>query len=199
MNFEKTQNENYILVTLYSPKRSKKKTIKLYINDNNIKNVKNSLSELHQQFSKSNLKYDFCDDISLSIYCNNKLVGNKDWTGQYSDLIAMGDDGYEWTYEYCETNDPVTIKNNSQEFFIIKGNDTWSANNYSIIVLSDIESGDINFDHTINIADIVIMVNHIIDTDILNNDHKKILADINQDEIINVADLIINIETIINE
>ena len=86
-----------------------------------------------------------------------------------------------------------------QELFVIKGDETWSANNYNIIVLSDVKSGDINFDHIINIADIVIMVNHIIDTNILNNDHKKILADINQDEIINVADLIINIETIIND
>ena len=173
----------------------------------NYKNIKNDVRGFNQSINQSiyfteNIYFSGQQNIetlSLNIYCNNKLVGNKDWTGQYSDLIAMGSDGYEWTHEYCEVDDPVTIKNNSQELFVIKGDETWSANNYNIIVLSDVKSGDINFDHIINIADIVIMVNHIIDTNILNNDHKKILADINQDEIINVADLIINIETIIND
>ena len=41
------------------------------------------------------------------------------------------------------------------------------------------------------------MVEHIIDTNDLNNNHQLLLADINQDQIINIADLIMNIETII--
>ena len=102
----------------------------------------------------------------MNIYCNNQLVGNKNWVSQYSDLIAMGSDGYEWTSEYCEIGDDVTIKDNTgQELNIIKGSKQWIPNNFSIITLSDVASGDLNFDHIINIVDIVVMVEHIIDTD----------------------------------
>ena len=139
------------------------------------------------------------EELSLNIYCNDQLVGNKNWVSNYSDLIAMGNDGYEWTSDYCELNEKVTIKNNSEELYIIKGNNSWIPNNYNIITLSDTNSGDLNYDHIINVVDIVFMVEHIIDTNNINNHHQLLLADINQDEIINVADLIINIETIIND
>ncbi len=140
------------------------------------------------------------EEISLNIYCNNQLVGNKNWTSNYSDLIAMGDDGYDWTSDYCKLDDMVTIKNNNhEELYIIQGNKNWTPNNYSIITLSDARSGDINFDNIINIIDIVFMVEHIIDTNNIINNHQLLLADINQDEIINIADLLINIETIIND
>ena len=70
---------------------------------------------------------------------------------------------------------------------ILKGNNQWSPNNFSIITLSDIDFGDLNFDHIINIVDIIFMVEHIIDTHDLNNNHQLLLADINQDQIINIA------------
>jgi len=139
------------------------------------------------------------EELSLNIYCNDQLVGNKNWVSNYSDLIAMGSDGYEWTSDYCELNEKVTIKNNSEELYIIKGNNNWVPNNYSIITLSDANSGDLNYDNIINVVDIVFMVEHIIDTNNINNQHQLLLADLNQDEIINVADLIINVETIIND
>ena len=138
------------------------------------------------------------EELSLNVYCNDQLVGNKNWTSQYSDLIAMGNDGYEWTSNYCDVGKKIIIKNNAdEELHIIKGSDQWSPNNFSIITLSDVDSGDLNFDHIINIVDIIFMVEHIIDTNDLNNNHQLLLADINQDQIINIADLIMNIETII--
>ena len=97
MNFESTQNQNYLLVTLYSPKKSKKKTVKLYVNDNSIKNVKNSLSELHQQFSKSNLKYNFCDDISLIINGNTANPNSTDYE-------VSGNTDIEIYYDYNGNN-----------------------------------------------------------------------------------------------
>ena len=182
------------------------------INENrsqeNYKNVKNQTRGFNQSvfqsiFFTENIYLsgqENNEELSINIYCNNQLVGNKNWVSQYSDLIAMGNDGYEWTSEYCEIGDDVTIKDNiGQELNIIKGSKQWIPNNFSIITLSDVASGDLNFDHIINIVDIVVMVEHIIDTDNLSNTHQQLLADINQDEIINVADLMINIGTIIND
>ena len=139
------------------------------------------------------------DEMQLNIYCNDKLVGNKNWIGEYSDLIAMGNDGYEWTEGYCDTGQNVKIKTNEdKELFIIQGNSQWIANNFNIITLSNANFGDLNYDNLINVADIIIMIDYIVNTNIPNNNHQLLLADINKDEIINIADIIINIETIIN-
>ena len=37
------------------------------------------------------------------------IVGNKNWVGEYTDIIATGDDGYNWTDNYCTTNHFVKI------------------------------------------------------------------------------------------
>ena len=139
------------------------------------------------------------EELLLNLYCNNQLVGSKTWDKQYSDLIAMGSDGYEWTTEYCEVNQKVKIKKSSgEELYVIKGENNWTPNNYNIITLSNTMVGDINFDHNINIVDIVYMVEHVIDINNLTNNHQLLIADLNQDEIINIADILINIDTIIN-
>ena len=59
--------------------------------------------------------------------------------------------------------------------------------------------GDINFDHNINIVDIVYMVEHVIDINNLTNNHQLLIADINQDDTINIADILINIDIIISD
>jgi len=111
----------------------------------------------------------------------------------------MGNDGYEWTTDYCDVNQLVKIKNNlNEELYVIRGNNEWVPNNYSIVTLSNANLGDLNFDQTINIGDIVILIEHITEINIINNPHKSLLADINLDEIINITDIIINIEYILN-
>ena len=140
------------------------------------------------------------EELLLNLYCNNQLVGSKTWDKQYSDLIAMGSDGYEWTTEYCEVNQKVKIKKSSgEELYVIKGENNWTPNNYNIITLSNTMVGDINFDHNINIVDIVYMVEHVIDINNLINTHQLLTADINQDQTINIADILMNIDIIIND
>ena len=118
---------------------------------------------------------------------------------KFSDLIAMGNDGYEWTTGYCNVNQLVEVKSNSDdELYIIRGDNQWLPNNYSIVTLSNAYPGDLNFDQTINIGDVVIMIEHITEINIIDNLHKSLLADINLDEIINITDIIINIEYILN-
>jgi len=139
------------------------------------------------------------EELSLNIYCDDTIVGQKNWENKFSDLIAMGNDGYEWTTGYCDVNQLVKIKNNSnEELYVIRGDNEWVPNNYSIVTLSNANLGDLNFDQTINIGDIVIMIEHITEINIIDNLHKSLLADINLDEIINITDIIINIEHILN-
>ena len=97
MNFEKSQDENYILTTLYTPEKNKKKSINLYISDNSIKNLKNSLSKLHQKLSKSNLDYNFCEDISLSINGNAA-------DSNFNSYEVSGNTDIEVYYNYKGTN-----------------------------------------------------------------------------------------------
>ncbi len=136
----------------------------------------------------------------ISAYCNNIKVGGKNWSGNMTDLIAMGDDGYGYTENYCLNDDNITINvhsNNSDYDMLIIGNDQWDNNNISIISISNVQYGDLNFDYSLNISDLIILIEHIIGFNVLTNDHKILISDSNQDGLINITDLIFNLELIL--
>jgi hypothetical protein len=135
----------------------------------------------------------------LTISCGENIVGQKNWHEKFSDLIAMGNDGYDWTTDYCNVNESIRIHDDSlNELYLIKGNDTWIPNSHSIVTLSNADFGDINFDQIKNIGDIIIMVEHIADINSIDNNHAILLSDINSDQIINISDIIINVEDILD-
>ena len=140
------------------------------------------------------------NEILLELSCNDVIAGQKIWESDFSDIIAMGDDGFEQTANYCSNNQTVSIRDESTEndFYFIKGDNHWHPNNFSINILSDSDFGDLNFSQSINITDIIIMIEHIIESNVLSNNHQFLLADINQDTFINIADIIKNIENILN-
>ena len=142
------------------------------------------------------------EDDELIIECNNILVGGTQWKGQYTDLIAMGNDGNIYSESYCENSQDITIKlkiNDSEynDLYII-GNNQWNDNNISIISLSDFELADINFDNNINVTDIIIIIEHIINNNILTDPQQLLLSDVNSDENINITDVIFIIDSIID-
>ena len=55
--------------------------------------------------------------------------------------------------------------------------------------------GDVNYDLTLNIADVIIVIGIVLDT--INNDELDIIADINLDETVNVQDITLLIERIL--
>ena len=118
-----------------------------------------------------------------------------------TDIIAMRNEGYELTGNYCTDNQHVSIKteNNSleTEMYII-GDDLWGNNKISLISISNLPLGDINLDTFINITDIIIAIEHIIDINIIINDHQLLLFDINTDDQLNVTDIIFIIDSIID-
>ena len=140
------------------------------------------------------------DEMLLELSCNDIITGQKTWNSNFSDIIAMGNDGFGHTENYCENNQEVSITtdNLENEFYFLKGDNHWNSNNFSINILSNCEFGDLNYSHSINITDVIIMIEHIIDENIFSNNHQFLLADINQDTSINIADLIINIENILS-
>ena len=141
---------------------------------------------------------EFNDD--LTIKCNDTIVGNKKWNGQMTDIIAMGDDGYGLTNNYCEDLQNISISIYKNESYIdmnIIGNTVWENNNISIISLSDFELGDANLDSNINITDIIVIIDHIINNNQIINPQKLFLSDVNHDDNINVTDVIFILDLII--
>ena len=71
------------------------------------------------------------ETINLEANCNNNIVGHSKWTNDFSDLIVMGDDGFEHTENYCFDNQDIIIKNKDTQdsFYNLTGN--------NIILLND--------------------------------------------------------------
>ena len=145
--------------------------------------------------------YNIAPNSQINAYCNDNQVGGKKWIGEMTDIIAMGNDGYGYTENYCQDSNSVSIQiiddESTHDMFII-GNKDWINNNISIISLSNFQLGDLNFDNNLNITDLVILVEHIIATNVLYNEHKLLLSDSNLDNLINITDLIINLELILD-
>ena len=50
-------------------------------------------------------------DIPCSgAYCNDVIVGSREWNGIYTDIPVMGSDGYENTIDYCLEGDVPSFK-----------------------------------------------------------------------------------------
>ena len=143
------------------------------------------------------------DQFIFEIQSYNKhvnIVGSSTWNSEYSDIIAMGDDGFEWTADYCLDNEEILIETSSsnEQLYIIQGQKYWHGNNFEIITLSNYNFGDVDFNQSLNVSDIILIIEHIISDSIFNTEHQNLLADINQDNAINISDIIILIEEILN-
>jgi len=138
--------------------------------------------------------------IELEAQCNENIVGQTTWEEEYSDLVVMGNDGFSLTENYCNTNQEVLIKNKNTEqiLYNISGDNTWAPNNFEILILSNSNFGDLNYNQYINISDIILLIEHIIGENSFENNHQLLLADINKDDSINVADAILLIEHILD-
>jgi len=140
------------------------------------------------------------ESLTLNAICNNLTIGNSVWESEYSDLIAMGDDGFEWTEGYCSENQNIDIKieDSEENLYFINSNKTWKSNDFEIITLSNCSLGDINFNSLVNVSDIILIIEHILLENEINNEHGLLLADYNYDELINVTDVILIVEQILD-
>ena len=94
-------------------------------------------------------------------------------------------------------NISIDVHSNSSDYnMLIIGNEKWNNNSISIVSISNVQYGDLNFDNSLNISDLIILIEHIIGFNVLTNNH-KILSDSNEDGLINITDLILNLELIL--
>ena len=173
------------------------------INDSDIGTIYNqstsqSVFFINEAYNSGN---SLTNSDKLIIECNNTIVGAKQWNGEMTDLIAMGYDGNEYSNDYCQSMQDITIKiedvNSQFTDLHIIGNKQWNNNDISIISLSDFELADVNFDNNVNVTDIIIIIEHITSNNIINNSQQILLADINNDQNINITDIILIIDSII--
>ena len=140
------------------------------------------------------------ENDKIIVKCNNHIVGEAYWLGEFTDLVAMGKDDFVGTENYCEElqNIFVFIERNGSEYLMeITGNKEWENNSISIISISNLEAGDINMDESINITDIVLLIEHIISDNSISNSHQLFLSDLNNDTLMNITDVILIIEKIL--
>ena len=141
------------------------------------------------------------ETINLEANCNNNIVGHSKWVNDFSDLIVMGDDGLGRTENYCYENQDIIIKNSDTQnsFYNLTGNKQWSPNNFEILILSDTNFGDLNFNQILNVSDVVILIEHIMATNVFQNTHQELLADLNKDDLINISDVVAIITEILEQ
>ena len=141
------------------------------------------------------------ENINLEAICNNNIVGHSKWKNDFSDLIVMGDDGFAQTQDYCYENQNIIIRNSDtlDQFFNLSGSKQWSPNNFEVLILSDSNHGDLNFNQIINISDVVILIEHLMAYNIFENEHQELLADLNKDDLINISDVVSIITQILEQ
>jgi len=139
--------------------------------------------------------------INLEAICNNNIVGHSNWINDFSDLIVMGDDGHEYSENYCHDNQNIIIKNRDTQnsFYNLTGSKEWSPNNFEVLILSDTNFGDLNFNQILNISDIIILIEHITGLNTFQNSHQELLSDLNKDELINISDVVSIISQILEQ
>jgi len=184
------------------------------LENTNIENLSHNIldEQYEQSFNQSILQsvhfiekiyisgHENISEISLEILCNDIVVGSKNWIEGYSDLIAMGNDNFGQTDNYCENNDEILIRANELDvsFHILSGEKHWSPNNFSINILSDAQLGDLNYNNILNVSDVIIMIEFLLNSSNQSfSNHQLLLSDLNQDDSINITDVIINIENIL--
>ena len=56
--------------------------------------------------------------------------------------------------------------------------------------------GDVNFDGSLNVSDVVLMVNFVLNTSV-PSEEQELTADLNQDEVVNIVDIILLVNDIL--
>jgi len=186
---------DYVLEALgfYMSLVSEQGNLKISIKEDNNDIPGNLVSELatwdYSLQANNELGYNLIMTTNLCIYLDKETF--------YWLTIESADDNTEaiWSYTPSDT------------FTYAYYDNTWTSDigyaGASVIFGEQIinqpyDSGDVNFDFLVNVIDVVTIVSHIMETDILDNE-ALIYADTNNDNIINVVDLVTMISIIVQE
>ena len=164
----------------------------------------------HNEQSAVSITLEVVEDGQISFYKKVSCEATGSQTGNYYDYLAFFIDGVEidkWAGEVDWSLEafPVTIGSHNFEWLFIKDHAVTSGADAAwidFIVLPPLNvddpcpEGDIDGDCTINILDIVILVNFVLETDIPNTEEFE-AADLNQDGVLNVIDIVLMVNIIL--
>ena len=111
--------------------------------------------------------------------------------GDIYDLYYMPNDGSPYPRDFVINQEGIISYANNEI------DTTWMLSVISELLSDNMFLGDINQDGSINILDIVSMINFILSNNI-PTDNQFILSDINEDGIINVLDIVLIVNIILN-
>ena len=152
----------------------------IFIPSNNIIDLNNSKSISGSLTNKQINLYSYTSDSNLAITINNI---NSNFYVKY---VITSDSKDNYRVKEINNGDYIYLTAND-ELHILIG--TFSSDAYDINI--DIESfdfGDINKNGIINLADIILLINHIYNGDILDSEYLA-LADSNGDNIYDITDI----------
>jgi len=78
----------------------------------------------------------------INAYCNDNLVGSRVWSGPYTDIPTMGDDGHKDTQGYCdlESTPVFKVERGGEEIFELEGDvSAWKNNELFMVSYLDIK------------------------------------------------------------
>jgi len=111
--------------------------------------------------------------------------------GDIYDLYYMPNDGSPYPRDFVINQEGIISYANNEI------DTTWMLSVISELLSDNMLLGDINQDGSINVLDIVSMINFILSSNI-PTDNQFILSDINEDGIINVLDIVLIVNIILN-
>ena len=117
-------------------------------------------------------------------------IGYNDWQNiiEPNPEMVYDPDSQLWLFEYEIPLDAYSVNfafNNGDDYWDNNGGQDW----FFLVDESDSILGDVNFDLEVNITDIVLIVGHILGSNILQ-DQAILAADFNSDSQINIVDVV---------
>ena len=117
-------------------------------------------------------------------------IGYNDWQNiiEPNPEMVYDPDSQLWLFEYEIPFDAYSVNfafNNGDDYWDNNGGQDW----FFLVDESDSILGDVNFDQEVNITDIVLIVGHILGSNILQ-DQAILAADFNSDSQINIVDVV---------
>ena len=116
------------------------KSDKIQTSNNNF-DYKQSMNQSFYFIENINLNDIVINDFDILSYCNGNLAGSRTWSGSYTDVPVMGNDGNEYSAGYCIDGQRPEFKlydSINSKTYSLEGNyESW--NNNGIFTINELE------------------------------------------------------------
>ena len=131
--------------------------------------------------------------INGTLYINNQIAPNTSIQSLLNDKVFLTGSQGDFSFGFPEGNQQFKVNNDTIMVNIVGH----QSNNLNIYINNDTQNGDINLDNTVDVLDIIIVINIILN-EYSPNEIEILIADMNHDGNINIQDIILLIQLILN-